>query len=210
VARLPFIRKAIVRLAVILASIVLLALVATRVQQWLLRRDAERLLSEVQAIELRQTTWGEAQQIFQHWTTQREVEEPCDERKCAIQVTLNNFVFRFIARATWVEKVDGYLRYRLKLSGDSNGNDIFMHSMMNLLRAYMWMGGRATLIRAEVGMRDGVVWSKGFSVRIETRGRVDPEGPPYDYSLIGSSGSAARLGKYDPNSIHPALLLHRE
>jgi len=37
-----------------------------------------------------------------------------------------------------------------------------------LLRAYVCVGGRPARIVAIVGMRDGIVWSKGFSVFIET------------------------------------------
>jgi hypothetical protein len=63
-------------------------------------------------------------------------------------------------------RLDDYLRWRLRLS---YGQGPFARMAQQfLLPGYMLMGGRPAKIIANVGMRDGVVWSKGFFVGIET------------------------------------------
>src|SRR6266550_2716546 len=64
-------------------------------------------------------------------------------------------------------------------------------ALLALFRAHMRMGGRPARIVATVGMRDGMVWSKGFSVIIETFRKNGPwtsfDGGSVEYTLMANS-----------------------
>jgi hypothetical protein len=104
--------------------------------------------------------------------------------------------------------LDDYFRWRLKLSYDVGP---FVRVEFVLLRAYMRIGGRPARVLATIGMRDGVVWSKGLSVFIETYAQEVPEffgTTPGGYTLIADTHSAPRFDYYDYRWISAQLKLH--
>ena len=74
------------------------------------------------------------------------------------------------------------------------------------------MGGRPARIVATVGMRDGIVWSKGFSVIIETFAKNGPwtsfHGGSVEYTLMANSHSVPRFDYYGSNWMGAQLQLH--
>lgn len=80
-----------------------------------------------------------------------------------------------------------------------------------MLQGYMLLGGRPATITASAGMRDGVVWSKGFSVVIETYWHNIPDFNPdrwFEYSLIATTGSVPQLDFSGQNWVDPQITLH--
>ncbi|HEY2460953.1 MAG TPA: hypothetical protein VGI16_09100 [Candidatus Acidoferrum sp.] len=80
---------------------------------------------------------------------------------------LTESVFGFLISQNIFVKLDDYFRWRLKLSYDEGP---FVRMEQEMLDAYLRTGGHPARIIANIDMRDGTVWSKGFSLRIETYG----------------------------------------
>ena len=61
-------------------------------------------------------------------------------------------------------------------------------------------------------MRDGIVWSKGISVAVETYARngtwTSSDGGPMEYTLIASAQSVLRFSFYETGLYNPQLALH--
>jgi len=142
-----------------------LALIVSQVEQHLFRRRGELLLAEIQSLELRKTPWHEAQSQFRRWGRDSKLDDQCNEHKCSLKITLDERVLGYLFKRNVFVRLDDYFRWRLKLSYDIGP---FARLELVLLRAYVCVGGRPARIVAIVGMRDGIVWSKGFSVFIET------------------------------------------
>jgi hypothetical protein len=74
------------------------------------------------------------------------------------------------------------------------------------------MGGRPAKVIANVGMRDGVAWSKGFTVNIETYWHNIPGlyADSWDeFALISHVGSVPQFDSSSPDSGDPQFRLHR-
>jgi hypothetical protein len=93
-------QKAIVALLVGLSALLLVVLVASQVAQHILRYRAERLLAEIQSIELRETPWGTARQRLQHWGSAEKLDDHCTSQKCSLAVTLNDPLFALSAHTS--------------------------------------------------------------------------------------------------------------
>ncbi len=190
-------RRALLLLFLVVCALLSLALVASQVEQRVFRRRAERLLAEVQSLELRKTPWPEAMAQLQHWAANRQFNDQCDWHWCAMQVTLNESVLGYLMERNLFVRLDDYFRWRFKLSyGEGQGP--FCSFEILMMRLYMRVGGRPARVIATVGMRDGIVWSKGFDVEIVTYAHL-PESPYWQawqgqYSLFASAHSRARLG----------------
>ncbi len=172
----------------------LLALVAGQIGQYLLRRRAELLLAEVQSLELRKTPWPEAQQQFQHWAANRKFDDACNEHQCSLKITLLDLVYGSLSRTNGaLVRLDDYFRWRFKLSYEIGP---FVRMQQALVLTYMRAGGRPGGVVATIGMRNGVVWSKGFYVRLETY--VHPRffgGAGNTFVLMADTQSIPRFGE---------------
>lgn len=93
-------------------------------------------------------------------------------------------------------KLDDYFRWRLKLSYDIRP---FARTEFWLLRLYTRAGGRPARVIANIGMRDGTVWSKGISVRVEA----------FEFSLFAAVNGVPRFNYYGDHWVASQLLLHR-
>lgn len=190
-----------------LLALIVLALFASKIEQYLFRRRAELLLSQLQSFELRKTPWQSAQGQLKRWGAYLEPGKPCDESECSLQITLNEFVAGYITQRNVFVKLDDYFRWRLKLSYNEGP---FERIELYLLRTYVRLGGHPARILATIGMRNGVVWSKRFDVWIETYGHpVDWSGTfRTEYTLIASTSSVSRLGGHFGGLVDPQLMIH--
>jgi hypothetical protein len=157
-----------------------LAVGAIHIQQYLLRYRAERLLSDIRGLDLRVSTFADAQKIFQRWEKWGHYEGACTEKRCRFEVGLNDFVFN-----------------HLEIFGDRHW----------LRRAYSVVGGRPTRIAAEVTVLDGIAWGKNFglAVYVPPAGVQNEPFDGYGYMLLGDSRTVSRFAgssSWAPLSLH--------
>lgn len=204
--RFRFLRKATFALFLGLSTLVSLTLIASQIEQHIFRRRAERLLAEIQALELRSTPWPEALDRFRHWAGEEKFGDVCDQHQCSFEITLLEPVYGFVSKSYFFGHLDDYLRWRLKLTYQMGP---FARAEQAAVQAYMAAGGRPAKLAASVGMRDGIVWSKGFEVIIETYWHNVPGfygGGWGEYTLIAAAHSVPRFYRY--GSENPQLRLH--
>ena len=199
VDRLPLLRNGLLVLLLSLCALLLLTILAIQIKQHIFRHRVERLLSEIQALELRKTPWQEAQTQFQQWNANRRYDDPCDAHKCSFEIVLNDFVLGDVYGNNAFVVLDNYIRWRLKLSYDVGP---FEHLHLFLLGASMHVGARPARVVARIRMRDGIVWGKAIAMYIETyRGSSQ-------YELAAEVYSVPRFDRYGGGWIDPQLLLH--
>lgn len=205
--RFRSLRKFLFALFLSLCALLFLTVVASKIEQHLFRRRAQLLLSQVQSLELRKTPWPDAQAQFQNWGSSREFGNSCDTHECSLTVTLNEFVFGYFIQRNLFVKLDDYFRWRLKLSYNQGP---FERMEYSLLQAYVRLGGHPARVVANIGMREGVVWSKGFHVEIETYGHpVGRSGNDrMEFALLASAYSVSRFERHFGGLIDPQLMLH--
>jgi len=183
--------------------------IAIQIEQHLFRRRAELLLSQVQSLELRKTSWQEAQAKLKQWGPEPESYLPCNEHECSLRITLNDFVTGILLGKNIFVRLDDYLRWRLKLSYNTGP---FERALFAMFRTYVRAGGHPARIAASIGMRDGIIWGKGISVGIETYARngtwTSSDGGPVEYTLIASAQSVSRFSFYETGLYNPQLALH--
>jgi hypothetical protein len=189
-------------------AVLLFLLVASQVEQRIFRGRAELLLSQMQSLELRKTPWPEAQRQLKRWAAESRFDNQCNGFECSEEITLTEPVYRFVSQSLIFVDLDDYLRWRLKLSYDQGP---FVCMASGLLRGYMVMGGRPAKVTATFGMRDGVVWSKGFTVNIETYWHNIPglyAGSWGEFTLISHVGSVTQFDSSSPGYADPQLRPH--
>ncbi|HLJ13716.1 MAG TPA: hypothetical protein VKV15_04410 [Bryobacteraceae bacterium] len=204
--RLGFLLKTVVALFLILCAFLCLTLVAGQIEQHMFRRRAKRLLGELQALELRKTPWPDALQQFQHWGRAAKLQVPCNQHQCSFNITLVEYAYTLASHTGFLPHLDDYLRWRFKLSYDYGPFD---RAESAILHGYMMAGGRPSIVIATLGMRDGIVWSKGFSVGIQTYWHDLPDAESkgwFDFALEAESHSVSRFARYSAEG--PQVLLH--
>lgn len=205
--RFRLVRRVLLILFVSFCAVVFLALIFVQVEQRIFRRRAERLLSEIQSLELRKAPWPEAQARLAHWSAHTEVSPHCDEQKCSLTITMNEFAAGVVSQMTLPSRLDDYLRWKLNLPYNTGP---FVHLFEALRHLHMRLGGRPARIEATIGMRDGIVWSKRFEVLIETYVYANPEllgGRWYEYSFLATVGSVPHFPSH-ASWFDPQLTLH--
>lgn len=137
-SKLRFLRK-----VVLAATTVLVIAVATlRIQQWALRNRAERLLADIQQIELRKTSFEDTQKLFVHWSKWGHHEGECTRDHCLFSIALRDFL-------------------------DAHPS-LFKRASLNFL--YSVLGGRPTEVNAGITVINGVAWEKWFGFSTSSRG----------------------------------------
>jgi hypothetical protein len=186
--RLRSLRKFLLSPLLSLCALLFLVVLASQVEQHFFRRRAELLLSQIQSVELRKTSWEDARNQFRRWNANSKLDEHCDSHKCSLKITLNEFVFGYVTQRNLFEKLDDYLRWRLKLSYDQGP---FVRAEFWLLRLYMRLGGHPARVIASIGMNDEVVWNKGISVWVETFAHPadGTAEQPFEFSLFAEAQS---------------------
>lgn len=201
------IKKSLLGATLALSAVVLLVFLASQVEQHFFRRRAELLLTQIQSLELGKTPWSQTKGQLKNWDAESTFDDSCNESECLADVRLVEPVYGFVTRTEFFAHLDDYIRWRLKLSSSDTGPVVRLE--LALLRGYMLLGGRPARIVAFVGMRDGIVSSKGYSVEIQTywpniRGLL-----PWDnFALIAAERTVSEFDLPDTNHLDPQLNLH--
>jgi len=206
-SRLRALRKLLIAGLVFLCIAVALLLAAGQIEQHVFRRRVERLLADIQWIELRKTDWPEVQARFRKWDNYSTTDPGCTSRRCALQISLNEAVYAYVSQRNLFQKLDDYFRWRLGLSYDAGP---FSTTELWLLRQYMRVGGHPARVGATIGMRDGKAWSKGIWVSIETYEQYDEGADSQDFQfvLLADVKSSPRFEFYGVPWISKQLVLH--
>jgi len=194
--------------AISICVLLFLVLLVSQVEQHLFRSRAELLLSQVQSLELRKTPWPEFLAQLKRWSEESRFDDQCDGAECSVEITLVEPVYGYASRHVRFGRVDDYLRWRFRLTSDQAP---VVQMWLGLLRGYMIMGGRPAKVIANVGMHDGVVWSKGFTVNVETYWHNIPglyAGSWGEFALISHVGSVPQFDSSSPGYGDPQLRLH--
>ena len=155
------------------------------IQQRVLRHRAEALLIGVRSLELRNSTWADAELLFRKWGAWGHYEGTCTTAECSYDIELDDLL------------VSTFNKHR-KVAERSEW----------LLKPYVVLGGRPVQIGANVKVIDGKVWGKNFTVLINVppeKGRNAPFGG-YGYTLIGRATTVSRFIR----SPSPQLAEHSE
>jgi hypothetical protein len=123
-----------------------------------------QIKSVLQSIELRRASWQTAEAELMPWSGATEFYGDCDPYQRCLQITLDDSLLRYLEKALWMSHADDYLRWRLTLHYQMGP---FLHLTEFLLLGYVRLGGRLAQVKAFIGMRDGMVWSKTFSIHVE-------------------------------------------
>jgi hypothetical protein len=105
-------------------------------QQHVLRHRSEEVLADIQAINLRQSTFEQANQFRQKWAKWIASTGDCASEHCDFYVRFLDFSARHYSQ---------FQRPSLRL-------------------AYHLFGGRQTIVYAGISVRNGIVWQKSFGV----------------------------------------------
>jgi hypothetical protein len=149
-----------------LCVVVLIPAAAIRVDHYLLRRDAERLLADLKSLEMRKSTYQDARRVIDRWDDHMHQEGPCQPYWCDVRIDLSDFFQRHY---------------------------MFLVSHQSLVRAYQLLGGRPALIDSCIRVRNNIVWGEGISshIAVAVRGQ---DGEHFYFTVIGSVGSGSRIG----------------
>ncbi len=149
------------------------------------RNRAERLLRDLQAVDLRVTRSSDVERVF---GTRATKSAKCDTASC-------DYAMRFASPLEW-----GRLVRVLE----------FAHlPVQAVLHILLRLGARPALINAEIKVRNGIAWGKGIAVAVITPGRNDQPGPPWpDYELIGRVWSVSRFHHHSSNTVPAELQRH--
>lgn len=201
-------RRAVLTLFLSSCALFLLAWVFVQIEQHFFRHRAELLLNDIQSIELRKTSWRQAQTQLQNWRSSSKFDDRCNEHRCSVEIVLDDIVYAHISRRNVVQRLDDYFRWRFKLTCDVGP---FAHVEGALVHLYMKAGGHPSRVIATVGMRDGIVWDKGFAISIETYTHNDPAvlgGWDGYYTLIAETESVSRFAD-GVSPLHPDYAIGR-
>lgn len=124
-----------------LCVIVLIPAVAIRVDQYLLRRKAEHLLADLKLLEMRKSTYHDAQQVVDRWKDSIHQAGTCQPNRCDVEIGLGGFF--------------------------DHHREFFIHHE-RLTQAWRILGGRPTEIDGYIRVRRDVVWGKGIRAIVLT------------------------------------------
>jgi len=170
------------RFYLLFAVLVILFAAFIQIQAHLLRHRAEALLSDIRQLELRKSTWADAQNIISRWGAWGHYDGSCTAAECEYHVVIADVFNKRL------------LPYRLALPYVVIGG---------------WLGGRPVLVHASFTVIDGVLWGKSFDASIVVPPRSFSD---YGYTLIGKAGSASRLSRFGPEpqlALHKDYLIGR-
>jgi hypothetical protein len=152
-----------------LCAISLILAVAIHVDQYLLRRRAERLLSDLKSLEMRKSTYQDARQVMDRWKDSIHQEGPCQPYRCDVQISPFDFFNRH-----WRFLVDH----------------------QRLMRVYRVLGGRPAMIDGSIGVRKNIVWGKGIFAMVESPSADHEDG--IELVVRAGSGSPSSISPLHP------------
>jgi len=140
---------------------ILLALATIQGEQRLQRSRSERLLRQLQAIDLRVATFSDVERTFGRSATKS---AKCDNESCEYSIQL--------------ESPLGSQALIRVLQRFHIPTDRLFHTLLRL-------GARPALVNAQIKIRNGIAWGKSMMVVIAMPGGRDNQGRWCDYELIG-------------------------
>jgi hypothetical protein len=145
--------------------------VVLRVETYRFRRQAERLMSDIQALKLRQSNWLEAERLISRWGKYGHYEGHCDASFCRYSIGLNSPGMA-LGNA-------GFLRHL---------DNRFVRSTAPFIFDYT--GGRIATLLTTIVVQDSVVLRKSavFIYDVPSTSSVSS-----GYSLIATSRATSRL-----------------
>jgi hypothetical protein len=143
---------------------VLLLIGGVRLDNYALRRRAEHLFVDIRSLDLRRSTFSDAQRVADRWAAQEENQGPCQRSWCDMEVSLQNVPWRYAG---------------------------FFSNHQRILELYRRIGGRAALVRASIRVRDNIVWGRSFWVYVDSTYIDDGNGGRFYRTLIGRVGSGS-------------------
>ena len=161
---MTMLRRTIVRVSVFALLCVLAMVAGLHIRQRFLRSRAEHLLRDIKQLELRKSNWDDAQRIFTRWGAWGHYDDLCVSSSCNYRIEFDNTFAKWPRLTPWVH------------------------------RAYDFVGVRMGMVSANVAVRDGLVWGKGFGLYVESPLKSGTNASlSVRYTLIGISESASRL-----------------
>jgi hypothetical protein len=164
-------------------SIVLIAIVvatAVQLQLRLLRFRSEQLLSDIKSLEMRKSTWADAQHLMRKWGEWGHYDGTCTSEYCDYTIRLGDFFYRhrqLMPDSPWIREQYGRI------------------------------GGRIIVVTAGLLVYNGVVWGKAFFLDVAVPPDRRPDAPfrGYGYTLMASAeGVSHFLAGYRPAQVsHP-------
>jgi hypothetical protein len=125
-------------LAWVIASLCVAVLIpagAIRVDQYLLRRKAEHLLTDLKSLEMRKSTYYNARQVIDRWKNGIQQDGPCQPNRCDVEIGVSGFF--------------------------DQHREFFVHHQ-RVMQVWRVLGGRPAEIDGYIRVRRDVVWGKGI------------------------------------------------
>jgi hypothetical protein len=159
----------------------LVAIVLVQIEQHVLRRRAERLLTDIRSLEIHRSTSRDVQNLGRKWKNLAHFEGNCTEAACILEISWTDFYLRHI--------------------------DFFVR--LNALHFFMLAGGRPEQITARATVEKGLVSGKSFHVVVGVPAYRAPEGWWPDYALLADAYSVSGFSesRYRPPPAHPDYLV---
>lgn len=125
-----------------LGVIVLIPAAAIRVDQYLLRRNAEHLLADLKSLEERKSTYDDARKVIDRWQDSTRQKSPCEPNRCDVEIGVGDFF---------------------------NRHQEFFIRHQKLVQIWRILGGRPALIDGYIRVRRDVVWGNGIRALVLSR-----------------------------------------
>jgi hypothetical protein len=180
------------RMAVGSLVLVFAATALVQSEQWLLRRRAQRLLDDIRQIEMGNSSWADAQRLMTRWGAWGGYYGTCTLERCDYHIAMQDW-FRGMPATTFEgEEQRTVLDYR--------------HCCEWLKPVYRLLGGRFAVVQSWIQVRNGIIWTKTYSVRMantyqdylpwqNTGGYWDP--------IIAYASGKTHLTRIDYSPDHP-------
>lgn len=164
---------------------VLMSMAAIRMDQALLRRNANRLLNDIQRLQVGTSTQRETQQLMHQWPQAAKLDGDCS-RRCGFIIVLDNFFRRH--------------------------NEFFINHR-RLMRLYTLLGGQLAEVRAGISFVNGVRQSETVGVYLYVSPYRNSTGSWSDYTLIGGASFVPESQRQGwphpptPDKLHPTYFV---
>jgi hypothetical protein len=155
----------------LLVGIFVAAQISNRVFRW----RAERLLADMQAVELHKSTWADAQRIMTRWGKWGHYDGQCDASNCRYEIQISDAFSVLLARIP--AKTEDYFK------------------VVRIVRTYDRLGGREANLRSSFIVQDGQIVRRGAYFVLSVPWVADEDSYPwnYGYALIANVVSVQRV-----------------
>jgi len=138
---------------------------AIHANQYLLRRRAERLQSDIRSLDLRKSTYADARKVMVRWWNDARGQGPCRPDWCDVEITLADFAW---------SHADFYVNAPTRR------------------RIFGWLGARPATVDAHIRVRDDLVLGKRIGAYVEGP-CITSEGQMFCTAISGHVTTGRRL-----------------